>query len=723
MVLFTGVLAGFGDRAGAAPAAHRADHLTLVRQSAWVGPNPPDQDLTLGLQVHSGAPRADLMLSFTVYEQLTTRSAFDETLSGRGLGTVAAQSPPIALSTFSTDGQGVTHVTIPVDGDTAPTGTGNWTAHLGCVPGSCADVYPVKVTLIDSASTGAGSGGGGTQLITYLIYDDPSRDSQPLRLALVVPLGLAPPTAGRAGRVPAPSAAALSVLEGLLGAIGGAAVPVTLVPDAATLEHLAGEGRTHTVSEIATLSVSSVRETLAGSFVPIDATALVDAGLPGELGAQLRRGGQVLGSPQVGVHATRGTWVTTSALDQATIDQLAPDYAHLVVPPNAVSGPSGPLTVTQPFTLSSGSSAAGGSASGAAASTGASASGAAPTAMVSDPGLGARLASGKGADSALVAVQLLAETSLIHYEAPNLLGPAGTPAPRGVVAVAPAGWAPSATFVASLLSDLEGNPVIVPVTLEQLFDQVPVGADGQPVSRRPVATAATTGIPARAVRAARARQEAFASAVDGSAAGVAVAQSTDDLLLAAESSLLTPRVQQAALAGFESALDGHLHGLSVRTDTIRLTAGTASVPITLLRNTAYPVTVEVRLTSDKLRFPSGSTQVPGALCKSANVQSSAGRSTFSALCTLDHSTNAVYVNMQSRASGDFQIDVALQSPQGNLVLAGGELTVRSLSTSAVAIALSVGAALVLLGWWGRTLWRSKRRRGAHTIARPAGQAL
>ncbi len=64
--------------------------------------------------------------------------------------------------------------------------------------------------------------------------------------------------------------------------------------------------------------------------------------------------------------------------------------------------------------------------------------------------------------------------------------------------------------------------------------------------------------------------------------------------------------------------------------------------------------------------------------------------------------------------------VALESPAGDLVLAGGQLTVRSLSTSAVAIALSVGAALVLLVWWGRTVWRGKARRGAHTAAAPRG---
>jgi hypothetical protein len=691
--------------AAAAPSTRHADHLTLVKQSPWVGPNAPDQDLTMGLRITTGTPRAALKLSFTVYHPLSTRSAFDETLSGRSLGSVAAQSPGIALSGFSTDSQGVTHVTIPVRGDTTPTGTGNWTADLGCRPGSCANVYPVKVTLSDSSGPGA-------QLITYLVYDDPSATSQPLRLALVVPVGLAPPAADGAGHVPAPTPGALGTLEGLLGALSAApAVPVTLAPDPATLDELVVSGHGHTASEVAALSGSPARQTVAGPFVPVDAGALVGAGLPGELTAQRRRGGDVLGAPGIGVHATRGTWVARTALDQAAVDQLAPDDPHLVVPPGSVSGPTGPLTPTQPFTVAP-----------APGSTGA----AHVTAVLSDAGLGARLVSAKGAGAALAAVQMLAEASLIYYEVPNLRGPGGTPAPRGVVAVAPAAWAPGPPFVSSVLAGLAGNPVIQPVTLDQLFAQVPVGADNQATSRHVVVTPATapaSAVPtrlARALRAARARQVGFASALAGSAAGTTTAQGTDDLLLAAESSLLSARQQQAALAGFDTALNQRLRGLGVRSDTIRLTAGTASVPITLLRNTGYPVTVVVRLTSDKLRFPGAATQVPGAICKAPQVQSSAQRSSFSALCTLDHATNAVYVNMSARASGDFQIHVALESPRGDLVLAGGQLTVRSLSTSAVAIALSVGAALVLLVWWGRTVWRGKARRGAHIATRPRG---
>jgi hypothetical protein len=199
-----------------------------VRQSPWVGPNAPNQDLTLALRIRSDAPRQDLKLSFTVYEPLRSRSAFAETLNGRGLGAVAAQSPVLALSALTTDAQGVTHVTIPVVGDTQPAGTGDWTADLRCALGSCANVYPVKVTLTDSPASGSGAGSGpgsgsgtatrGAQLVTYLVYNDPSPTSQPLRFALVVPIGLAPPAADPRGLVPGPSAASIATLEGLLAA-------------------------------------------------------------------------------------------------------------------------------------------------------------------------------------------------------------------------------------------------------------------------------------------------------------------------------------------------------------------------------------------------------------------------------------------------------------------------------------------------------------------------
>ena len=246
------------------------------------------------------------------------------------------------------DAKGVTAVTIPVDGDTTPTGTGNWTADLGCRPGSCANVYPVRVTLADSSGARERS-----QLVTYLVYDDPSSNSQLLRFALVVPLGLAPSAAQRAGEAPTVVPAAAAGLESLVGALETSpAVPLTLAPDPGTLEQLAA-GRSHTVERHRRgCRLSRTDRPCPGRSRPSTPVPWWAVGLTGELKAQLRRGAQVLSSSGVGVHASKGTWVARTALTQGAIDELAGDFGHLVVPPTSVSGPMGPLTVTQPFTLS-----------------------------------------------------------------------------------------------------------------------------------------------------------------------------------------------------------------------------------------------------------------------------------------------------------------------------------------------------------------------------------
>ncbi|HTZ09103.1 MAG TPA: hypothetical protein VMB72_08525, partial [Acidimicrobiales bacterium] len=450
VVVILGGLAGAawadpGAPAGPAPASSAATlGLSLVRQTPWVGPGPGHQELSLGLRVTGTAPRAPLAVTLTVYDALSTRSGFAETLGGRDLGGVLTRSPALPLSSLATDAQGVTTLTVPVVGDAAPPGAGTWTADLRCPAGGCAGVYPVEVAV---GGATPGSGAPSAQLVTYLVYDDPSSQAQPLRFALVVPLGSTSPAAGADGRSAGVGAAELSRFDGVVGALATApTVPVTLEPDPAMLQALAASGHGRSVAALAALAAGGGHQTLSQSYVPVDPTALVDAGLGDEVSTQVRRAAQVLASPAVGVRATTGTWVATAGLDQATIDLLAPQFPHVVVPASSVTGPTGPLTATQPFTLTTGR-------------------GASVSAVVSDAGLGAHLVAAEGSDPALAAEQLVADLSLVFDEAPNLLGPGGTPATRGVVAVAPLGWAPGASFVTDALAGLRDNPVIDPVTL------------------------------------------------------------------------------------------------------------------------------------------------------------------------------------------------------------------------------------------------------------------
>jgi hypothetical protein len=168
------------------------------------------------------------------------------------------------------------------------------------------------------------------------------------------------------------------------------------------------------------------------------------------------------------------------------------------------------------------------------------------------------------------------------------------------------------------------------------------------------------------------------------------------------------------VAHFDDALHQQLAQLSITSREVRLTARTGSVPITVIKSTPYPVEAVLTVTSDKIAFSSDGAQVSNTECRTPVVTSAVGRSSVSTLCTFVHGTNAVYIEMRSRVSARFRISVTLTSPEGAVALTSGQLTVQSMSTSAVAIALSVAAGAVLLGWWGRTLLRTRRgRRGAH----------
>jgi hypothetical protein len=144
------------------------------------------------------------------------------------------------------------------------------------------------------------------------------------------------------------------------------------------------------------------------------------------------------------------------------------------------------------------------------------------------------------------------------------------------------------------------------------------------------------------------------------------------------------------MSGVQDQITGELAKLTLAQDrTFTLTSRTGRIPITVISQTGYPVHAVLTLTSDKLTFPSGSKQV----------------------LTLDRRDNPEYFEVSTRTSGDSLLTVSLVSPDGGLVLLpNGRFTVRSTATSAVAIALSVGAGAFLLGWWGRSLIMRRRDR-------------
>jgi hypothetical protein len=668
--------------------------LSLLAPPSIAGPSSP---FSVRLGLSGTVPRTALTLSVTVYEPVPDLTEFDQTLGGSPVGNIVSSSDAIAVSSLPADPEGGVDLTVPVTAaGVTGAGTGPFAADLSCQLGSCGGVYPVLLKLTDTSS-----GDVTSRLLTYLVYTDPAGDIEPLRFALVVPLSLPASTSSPGDLELNP--ASLATLSNVMGAIDGprATVPLTVVPGPATVNALTSTGSARAravLASLLSLVADPDHQILCGSFVPVDASALVAAALGGaaEVAQQIHRGVQVLDSI-AGLHsaacAASNAWVAGDTLDAATIAALGSlGYDNLVVPPDAVSGPAPSTTPTRRFTLG-GSTHPG-------------------NAVLSDPGLSALIQTQAHADPAVAAGQLLAELELDYYEAQN------TPEARGVVVTPATTAAMDPTVVTDLLDGLQNNPMVEPVTLTTLFADVPVGGTvagfPQPSSRRPATIATPSGLPVRAIVTARSQLTGFSAAVAGSRSGDTVATALGDQLLGAESEELTPSEQGIAVGHFEDSFRSQLSLLSITSREVRLTARTGSVPITVIKNASYPVRAILTVTSDKIIFSAGSTQVPNPECRAPVVTNASGRSSVSTLCTFIHGTNAVYIEMRSRVSGDFRMSVTLNSPAAGLQLAGGELTVRSMSTSAVAIALTVAAGAVLLSWWGRTMWRNRRtRRGLH----------
>jgi hypothetical protein len=638
-------------------AAHSGAAITLLGQSPFVGPG---QAFSLRLAIGASVP-GTATLSVTVYQHLTSRSALVETIGGTVVGAPVSSSSALALSALPADPQGGVDLTIPVAaGGTAPAAVAGapFTADLHCATGECGGVYPVRLLL-----SAAGSSTGRPQLLTNLVYEDPPATTQRLQVAWVVPVSLPPATASPAGEVAPPAAGAIARVATLLNALAAhASVATTLAPSPATAAELDADTRGRAkaaLSQLEALAASATHQSIAGPFVSVDAGALLGAGLPGELTEQVQRGAQSMVA--AGVHAVSGTWQSAVPLDQATLAQLSSlGLDHAVLPATTVSGSPFRLTPAQPITLPTGR-------------------GSTLDTVLEDPILATHFTDASGPGAVLAANQLLADLALIYYEQPNLA------TPRGVVTLSPTLWSPDPAFLDAVLSGLTANPVLQPVTLASLFATVPGAGSAQ--VRRAAPDAATT-MPARAIRATRSQVAAYGTAVSDPA----VPRAIGDVLLSAESDLLRPTAQASGVAGASAALGTELARLSINSDNIRLTSSTAHVPITIVKSAPYSVTAVMTLSSDKLLFPSGSTRT----------------------VLLDRATNAVYVDMRARTGGVFRVTVTLYSPRGGLVLASRQLTVRSMSTSAVAIGLSLGAAAVLLAWWGRTMWRRRgERRGAH----------
>ena len=658
--------------------------LVLLAQTDWVTAG---QVFDLHLRTDgTGEPTADLGINVSVYSCLSSVSGFDQSVDTGPTGTPLSSTPsPIPVRGLPPLAGGGFNLAMPVvantseSGSTTPVAGSPFTIQLLPVGDQCqsypAGVFPVRVQLVDISNSTVIS-----SFTTHLVFANAPADTEHLRVAVVLPVQI-PLTASRvptsaellarpAAALATPPATDLAAVAATVATIATQhqTVPVTLQVSGQTVGLLAATAHSSTLVQLAQLASSpDVHQLTAAPFAPVDATALVDTGLASELKLQVSRGVAALSTatdrPTDTSSGDLGPWITGDGLDPGTVSALAGDgYSQVVVPASALTNIPATGSSTEPFALN-GSRGSG------------------LTAMASDNDLTSRFASDPG-NPVLAAHQLMAELAQIYYELPN-----GN-TPRAVMVVAPASWSDNPAFVDALLGSLDGNPVLQAVTTSQIFAMFTAPAACHP-SCKLITSGGPYGLPVAAIRAQRARVNGFADAATGAHA---LSVQLGDLVLGGEAQALRPAQQSAVVANAGDAVDAQVGQLAVEgNQTVTLTARSGTVPVTVVSGASYPVSATLTLSCDKLLFSNAKTLFSKGVV------------------LLPHHSNVTYVAVRSRASGVFRLDVSLRSPDGQLHLATGELSVRSTSSSVVGVVLTIGAVVVLAVWWFRT---SVKRRAA-----------
>jgi hypothetical protein len=185
----------------------------------------------------------------------------------------------------------------------------------------------------------------------------------------------------------------------------------------------------------------------------------------------------------------------------------------------------------------------------------------------------------------------------------------------------------------------------------------------------------------------------------------------DRLLLVSGASGLDSDERQAYVDAAVAGIDREFAAIETPArQTINLTAREGELPISLRNSADYQMTVRLQFDSDKLEFPDQPDGVvPAFVLPPAQ-------------------TSTIDVEVRTRSSGAFPLEVTVLSPDGTRSLDDVRFTVRSTVVSGVGLVLSIGAGAFLALWWARNFRKTRRDRrlvganGAATVDPPRPSA-
>jgi hypothetical protein len=680
--------------AGAASGAPTGS-VSLVSQTPWVTST---SGMTIDLSVKSTLPRAELGLQLTVFNEVTERLYFEQTVNDDTTSFTALPTSPGVMPLTATKGliqpDGTALVVLrlappAVPGKAVRAPANGAVLSLPC-GNQCDGVWPLQVSLVDLTDYTPLD-----KFMTYLVVA-PHAASSPLRFSWVLPLGQSPSLSPSGSpSVSSTDETELSTIDSALARNPGADLSVALYPQlvdglaaAATAPVPKANKAAVTNRNNARLALSTLHRLLGrpnveleqSTYTPTNLAALAGSHLDTEAATQIGVGRTSMAS--LGVKVDSRPFVAPTPIGPEALRLLATSGVKQLIVPNgsatAVSPSTWDYPVWAPFKVRN-----------------------SPVVVDESDYFLERHLVGSGTP-VLRAYQLLADLAMLYFvEQP--------PGNRGVTLLTPPGWQPSSAFLSTVLSGLSSSQVLRSVPLSQFFSQVPAGSDETPILYRGVTAGsipAIDGVPAGSV--ARARVDI------GALTGMLAAHSStiarlDRLVLLGETIGLQPTTRRAYFRAAAKQLAGAARSVSLPAPrTITITSLSAKVPISLYSRARMPLNVHLLLYSCR---PSS---VPEP-CASTDL--TFGHSVYQ--LALQPGNHIVEVRVSTRSSGDFILYLQLTTPSG-YVLAGSRLTIRSTAISGVAVVLTVGAGAFLLVWWARSAWR--RRRGSHARGRAAVNA-
>jgi hypothetical protein len=626
--------------------------MTFVSQTPWV---PTGGDFQLRVHVDRPTGASNLEFDLTLFPAVATRSEFGQTLADQMSDSPLVALQPMLLSGLRPEANGDVIVTVGIRDPALPRDP----TRVLLPPRD--GVYPLRVELRDRLT--------GTVIdhfVTHVLHTPELHTTPKLGMALVLPVH-ADPALQPDGTRPLPGDDALSAMAQGVDAVRS--TPFSLAPTPETMTALAASTEPRAKALLASVRAAAAdRPVLTSPYVPANLAGLAAAGLDGEVASQIGRGAATL-TDVIGARLDPRTWMAQGGLDPNFVDTLAGrGYDRVITGEELLAPiPDQQLTLTRPFVLSGRQTRV--------------------QAVAADSGLAAHF--DNAGNQSLLGYQLLADLAVVYLDRP------GDDARRGVAAVAPLGWQPSRQFLDTVTAGLAASPILEPISIDTLFGSVPDARDDSgallvrksaPPPLTPVAGGITDVAPD--LRLARRQLDSLGSVLGSGNTTSAVIE--ERLLLAESADLKTKRQRDLYLESAGRLVDEQLHDIQMPSGrSITLTARTGEIPVTFQNNTGKPVKVVVKIESDKLDFPRGTTE---------NLE----------LTRLNTTERFPVV---ARTSGAFPIRITLESPDGNLIVGRTRITIRSTAASSVSLVVALGAATFLAVWWGRNAMKGRRARG------------